>query len=118
MVVSLLSTEPRAEQGGGRVCLRDWQRELMPHLLMFLIFPTLELWVLCEGDHSGRVDKVGLGDHDHSPPLSRVVLKDVESNTFSCPFLPELSWIMCSFVPGPTGGMPWQPSAEEIRVLG
>lgn len=74
-----------------------WRNMLMPVTLIFLIFPTWEVRVLSDGDHSGRVDKMGLGDRTHSPLCSGAVPEDERSQHLLLPLPPELSWIVNSF---------------------
>lgn len=78
----------------------------MPLMQISLVSSTLEVRVLCEGDHSGRIDKVGLGNHAHSPVFSRVVLKDARSQHLLLPLPPGFSWIIHSFTTVQILGMP------------
>lgn len=54
-------------------------------MLTSLIFSNLEVRVLCEGDRSHRIDKMGLGTNTHSPLLSMVALEDIRPSTSLCP---------------------------------
>lgn len=63
---------------------------LMAILLISLSFLTLEVKVLGEGAYSGRVDKVTLGDHPHSPLFFRAVLKDTRSWHLLMPLFPRV----------------------------
>lgn len=83
---------------------------LMSFTLIFLIFPTWEVRVLCEGDHSGRVDKVGLGDRTHSPLCSGAVLEDERSQHLLLPLPLELR--------SPDEKVAVAAPAEDICVLG
>lgn len=90
----------------------------MPVVQVSLISSTLEVRVLCEGDRSDPIDKVGLGDHAYSPPFSRVVLNDAESQHLFIPLPLELAGSCTRSPLVPTQGMPLLPWAEEIHVLG